>query len=446
MHVLVVTVVHHPEDARILHRQIAALIAHGHTVTYAAPFTARASPPRPGVEGVDLPRATGRDRRAAVREARRLLVRRGPTVDAVVLHDPELLLTLPRTLRHWHRTGARRPAVVWDVHEDTAAALAMKGWVPRPLRPPLRLVVRAAELAAERHLHLLLAEYAYQRRFRRPHPVVPNLVTVPEEPPPAPGDERVVYLGQMSRARGAEELVAMARLLAPDVRVELIGAADGDVRGMLAAADRDGVLRWHGFLPNDAALDRLRGALAGVSLLRDEANYRHSRPTKVVEYMAYGIPVVSTPNPWPRNWSAGTSAASSSRSRPPRRPPTPFAACATTRNCAARWAPAAMPPPGARCTGRTARRSSSRAWKAGRWRPPPPRTSAPGGAPVVAGHRQPGRGALPRIRVAHTPSRPGVPPWPRRPSASAGGITGCGSEPGSTTWSLGAGPAARTAL
>ncbi|MFG2305204.1 glycosyltransferase [Actinacidiphila glaucinigra] len=296
MHVLVVTVVHHPEDARILHRQIAALIAHGHTVTYAAPFTARATPPRPGVEGVDLPRATGRDRRAAVREARRLLALRGPTVDAVVLHDPELLLTLPRTLRHWHRTGARRPAVVWDVHEDTAAALAIKGWVPRPLRPPLRLVVRAAELAAERHLHLLLAEHAYQRRFRRTHPVVPNLVTVPEDPPPA-GDERVVYLGQMSRARGAEELVAMARLLAPDVRVELIGAADGDVRGLLAAADRDGVLRWHGFLPNDAALNRLRGALAGVSLLRDEANYRHSRPTKVVEYMAYGIPVVSTPNP-----------------------------------------------------------------------------------------------------------------------------------------------------
>ncbi|MFE0626626.1 glycosyltransferase [Streptomyces sp. NPDC058864] len=297
MHVLVVTVVHHPEDARILHRQIAALIAHGHTVTYAAPFTARATPPRPGVEGVDLPRATGRDRRAAVRAARRLLVRRGPAVDAVLLHDPELLLALPRTLRHWHRAGVRRPAVVWDVHEDTAAALTMKAWVPRPLRPPLRLVVRAAELAAERHLHLLLAEDAYQRRFRRAHPVVPNLVTVPSEPPPAPGDDRVVYLGQLSRARGAEELVALARLLAPDVRVELIGAADGDVRGLLTAADRDGVLRWHGFLPNDAALGRLRGALAGVSLLRDEANYRHSRPTKVVEYMAYGIPVVSTPNP-----------------------------------------------------------------------------------------------------------------------------------------------------
>jgi glycosyltransferase involved in cell wall biosynthesis len=89
----------------------------------------------------------------------------------------------------------------------------------------------------------------------------------------------------------------MAELLGPDVHVELIGAADGDVRAVLAAADRDGVLRWHGFLPNDEALGRLRGALAGMSLLRDEANYRHSRPTKVVEYMAYGIPVVSTPTP-----------------------------------------------------------------------------------------------------------------------------------------------------
>ncbi|MFJ4846489.1 MULTISPECIES: glycosyltransferase [unclassified Streptomyces] len=297
MHVLVVTIVHHPEDARIMHRQIAALLDRGHTVTYAAPFSARGVTPRPDVEAVDLPRAMGRDRRAAVRAARRMLDARGPAADVVLLHDPELLLALPGALRHWRRIGARRPAVVWDVHEDTAAAIAMKGWVPKLLRPPVRLAVRAAERIAERHLHLLLAEDAYQERFRRIHPVVPNLVTVPPGNPVPPGDDRVVYLGQLSRARGTEELIAMARLLAPEVKVEVIGAADGDVRALLSAADRDGVLRWHGFLPNDEALGRLRGALAGMSLLRDEANYRHSRPTKVVEYMAYGIPVVSTPNP-----------------------------------------------------------------------------------------------------------------------------------------------------
>ncbi|MCI3270977.1 glycosyltransferase [Streptomyces cylindrosporus] len=296
MRILVVTVVHHPEDARILHRQIAALRERGHQVVYAAPFTARKVAPRADVEGVDLPRAAGRDRGAALRAARELLAERGPETDVVLLHDPELLLALPGTLRRWRRTG-KAPVTIWDVHEDTAAALTMKRWVPRALRPPLRLAVRAAEGLAERHLRLLLAEDAYQERFRRAHPVVPNLATAPPDPLPPPGAERVVYLGHLSRARGTLDLIETAALLAPAIRVEVIGAADPDVRDALTAADRDGVLRWHGFLPNDRALALLPGALAGLSLLHDQPNYRHSRPTKVVEYMAHGVPVVTTPTP-----------------------------------------------------------------------------------------------------------------------------------------------------
>ncbi|MFE5811851.1 glycosyltransferase [Streptomyces sp. NPDC056479] len=296
MRILVVTIVHHPEDARILHREIAALREHGHRIVYAAPFAARETSPRPYVEGVDLPRAAGRDRRAALRAARTLLAERGPQADVVLLHDPELLLALPGTLRRWRRAG-HVPVTVWDVHEDTAAALVMKRWLPRPLRPPLRMVVRAAERVAERHLRLLLAEDAYQRRFRRTHPVVGNLATVPPEPPEAPGDDRAVYLGHLSQARGALELIETARLLAPDIRVEVIGAADPDMRGPLTEADREGILRWHGYLPNDRALALLSGSLAGLSLLRDQPNYRHSRPTKAVEYMAHGVPVVTTPTP-----------------------------------------------------------------------------------------------------------------------------------------------------
>lgn len=56
-------------------------------------------------------------------------------------------------------------------------------------------------------------------------------------------------------------------------------------------------MRWVGFLPNDAALARVGGALAGLCLLRDAPNYRHSMPTKVLEYMAHGVPVVTSPLP-----------------------------------------------------------------------------------------------------------------------------------------------------
>ncbi|MCG7202431.1 glycosyltransferase [Streptomyces arenae] len=296
MRILVVTVVHHPEDARILHRQIGALRDRGHHVVYAAPFAAREVLPRPDLEGIDLPRAAGRSRRDAVGAARALLAQRGHEADVVLLHDPELLLALPGTLRRWRRSGTA-PVVVWDVHEDTAAALTTKRWIPRPLRAPLRFGVRAAERLAERHLRLLLAEDAYQARFRRTHPVVPNFTTAPVRAPEPPGTERVVYVGHLSRARGALDLIETARHLGPGPRVEVAGAADPDVRDALTAADRDGVLRWHGFLPNDRALALFSGALAGLSLLHDHPNYRHSRPTKVVEYMAHGVPVITTPTP-----------------------------------------------------------------------------------------------------------------------------------------------------
>jgi glycosyltransferase involved in cell wall biosynthesis len=289
LRVFVCTVVHHPEDARILHRQISALLEAGHDVTYIAPFRACNVAPWREVVPVDVPRATGRRRLRALRAARRALAARAGEADLLLLHDPELLLAVPHRLRS--RT-------VWDVHEDTAAALGVKGWLPAPLRVPLRFAVRRVERRAERRLKLLLAEEGYRDRFRHPHPVVPNTTHVPEAPAAPPGDDRVVYIGQLSLARGAADLIALARLLRADgIKLDLIGAADADVRPLLRDAQRTGTLRWYGFVPNDRALRMAEGALAGLALLHDSPNYRHSMPTKVVEYMARGLPVVTTPNP-----------------------------------------------------------------------------------------------------------------------------------------------------
>lgn len=288
--VLVMTVVHDPDDARIRYRQLTALLAAGMQVTYAAPFEATHRRPPEGVTPVDLPRAAGRQRVTAVSAARRLLHRIGPEHDLVLLHDPELLLAVPGLDRR------RPPLVVWDVHEDTAAALRMKSWLPRAVRPLTGAAVRAAERWAERRCSLLLAEEGYRSRFRLEHPVVPNSVPVPSERPPVPGRERVVYLGRITRARGALEMIELGRRLSGEVRVELIGPADGDVAGPIADAHAEGWITHHGFVPNREALGLLPGSLAGLALLHDEPNYAVSRPTKVMEYMACGVPVVTTPN------------------------------------------------------------------------------------------------------------------------------------------------------
>lgn len=288
MRVLVVTVVHVPTDARILHRQIGALRADEADIVYAAPWTATGTPRPSDLRTVDLPLATGRRRVAALRATRRLLAGAGGDADIILLHDPELLLVL-RGLRGL-------PPVVWDVHEDTASASVDKTYIPTWSRRGFRSAVGWLEAWAERNVHLILAEQAYAERFERPHPVVPNHPVVPETVGPS-GDERVVYVGRLSRLRGAAELVAVGRALMGEVTVELIGAADADVRPSLEAAVADGAIVWDGYLPNDRALPRVGGALAGLALLHDEPNYRSSMPTKIYEYLGWGVPAITTPLP-----------------------------------------------------------------------------------------------------------------------------------------------------
>ena len=286
--ILVVTVVHHPLDTRILVRQIAALTAAGHEVTYAAPFAAFGVEPPAGVRALDLPRSSGRHRLSSVRTARQMIRQWAPEHDVVLIHDPELVVAA---------AGVTDTAVVWDVHEDTAVTVAYKDWIPRGLSRAAAVGVRGMERWAERHFSLLLAESAYAGRFRQPHTVVPNSTLIDAQAP-LPGPGRAVCVSTLTRARGALDVIEVGRLLRPQgIVVDVIGPATADVDDALRRADLDGDIRWHGRLPHEEVVLRMRGATAGLSLLHNERNYRHSHPTKVFEYLAHGVPAVATPLP-----------------------------------------------------------------------------------------------------------------------------------------------------
>ena len=293
MRVLVCTVVHHPTDARIFRRQIGALRDADIQVTAIAPWE-RDVDSTAEYRKVPIPRARGWRRFAALRAARARI--RGLATDhqVLIVHDPELLVVLP-----WRDLRRLRVRVIWDVHEDLGAALAMKQYLPKPLRAVLVPAVRLLERWVEQRADLMLAEAAYQQRFVKQHPVILNLPLVPDVMPASPRKRQAIYVGSITRARGLDAMLAMAPVLAHSgVTLTLIGEApNADDAARISATA--GVV-WQGAMPNADAMREVEASMVGLALLTDQPNYRHSMPTKILEYMAAGTAVVTTPLPLSR--------------------------------------------------------------------------------------------------------------------------------------------------
>jgi len=115
----------------------------------------------------------------------------------------------------------------------------------------------------------------------------------------------VVYLGTIARARRLEVLVdtlTELRRMGIDARLTVVG--DGDVpqdreflEGYAAAAGVSEFFSITGFLPRSQALARIRQADIGLSPFFPVPILLSTSPTKLVEYMALGVPVVANEHP-----------------------------------------------------------------------------------------------------------------------------------------------------
>lgn len=289
---LVVTTVHWPDDTRIRERLLRSL-----QDDFELRYATRSPGPEDttGLEWVEL--RGGRLKRDLA--ALRLSLK--SRWDVLVVHDPELIpvALLSRMMR-------RRP-VVLDVHEDIPATAHTRSWVPAPLRRPLAAVLRLTLSLAERWLVITLAEPGYQTLFRGEHPVFPNYPDTSGYPEPSPGDETIVYLGDVTMERGAAVATAAAGALGR--RLVFVGRVTGDLETRLKGEAHDpSQVEFLGSIPNPRALERVRRAGVGISPLLDLPNYREAMPTKILEYLALGIPVVASDLPGTRRLVAGLDA------------------------------------------------------------------------------------------------------------------------------------------
>ena len=288
--VLVVTTVHWPDDTRIRERLIRSL-ATDFDVFYAARSPGPSD--KSGLRFIEL--RGGRFRR----NVRALFLCLRSNWDVLVLHDPE---TLPTGIM---ARLVRRKPVVFDVHEDIPATALSRDWVPGWLRRPLASFLVWLLRRAERSLEITLAEPGYQGLFDRRHHVFPNFPDTSRYPDPRKdGNGEVVYLGDVTLERGADLAVqACDQLSRP---LTFVGRATHEVQVLLTRGSGLGNgLRFEGLLPNPDALESVARASVGLSPLRDIPNFQHSQPTKILEYLALGIPVVASDLPGTRSMVDG---------------------------------------------------------------------------------------------------------------------------------------------
>ncbi len=203
--------------------------------------------------------------------------------------------------------------VIFDVHDLSPDMFAMRFGSRRGARLSNR-ILRLVERTATRYADFVLTVHEPYRRELATRGVPPEKITVVMNSvderllPSARSVEtedgfRVVYQGTITPPYGVRLLVKAVAQIAddvPEIRLEIYGDGDSlpEIRSVaetLGVADR---VRLSGrFLPHREVLERVQSASVGVVPNLPTPLNRFALSTKLFEYVALGIPVVSADLP-----------------------------------------------------------------------------------------------------------------------------------------------------
>ena len=161
---------------------------------------------------------------------------------------------------------------------------------------------------ARRHFYLIFTEHGYldtYTRLAKPHQVIYNYPQLPFLEPfrqpyqPHPTQPSFFYIGWLSFERAFDTLIdALAQLKTayPAFRVHLFGQRTFSDEALSKLPHFDVVqknVHFYGYADQRIAFPYAAGATAGLALLKPVGDYPESYTTKLFEYMALGLPVIT---------------------------------------------------------------------------------------------------------------------------------------------------------
>ena len=228
--------------------------------------------------------------------------------DVAILHDPELLL-------HAHLLRKAGIRVIYDMHEDLPAQILTKPYLklfPSFVRHFIAGTIKRWLKGKLKMVDVMLAEDGYNAEWGsigRKTAIVRNFADVEALAPYRISNyaqsQDLVYIGRVTLARGLKEMLDLTTALRKDHgwtgNLHLIGEVDENCRPLIdkhvihvmeIPENFPLMVYLIGHQPLDIALSTASSAALGLCLLHDTDNYRHSIPTKILEYMAIGLPLL----------------------------------------------------------------------------------------------------------------------------------------------------------
>ncbi len=299
--VCVLTSVHIPFDGRVFHKEARSLAKAGYEVVLIARHDKEETVG--GVRVVPLPQPKSRLQRMTriLWRLYRLAVKEN--ADVYHFHDPELMVVgLLLKLR-----GRK---VIWDVHEHYPNAILDKFYLSKPARRVISKSFDLFERAVTRFYDYVIyttpfVGARYQKMKVRSgrienYPIVELSETFGRDP-----QEKVIYLGAMSRIRGLVEVVEAFGIVTkryPSWELYLVGSCrppsfEQELRELAARRGIEANVKFVEWVPYEEKERLSSQASMGVITYLPYSNNTSCLPNKLFDYMLVGLPVIASDFP-----------------------------------------------------------------------------------------------------------------------------------------------------
>ena len=219
--------------------------------------------------------------------------------DLYHLHDPELI-PCGLLLRLMGKK------VVLDIHENVAEDIFDKPWIPA--KGLLYACFRFFEKRAVKSMPVILAEQSYEARYQKmgaDFTTVLNYVDLPFFKPFSENvnrsSNRIFYMGILLESRGLQQIAEAIHILKKqgyviefDVVGELYSSLEKQLHALSFWNDISQQIHFHGRLTLEKGYEISREASVGMCIIQPMKNSVGSYPTKMFEYMAIGLPQVTS--------------------------------------------------------------------------------------------------------------------------------------------------------